>query len=641
MGLESESKNKKQKIAVFANGWSVEYLSMIIEGLRKEALKDCADIFVYTTFVLPVESEVTRENQLKIYDIPDINNFDGAIILANTFTTQTELDKVCKLVKDFKIPTVTSEVKIPGLPMVGSDNYNGIYELTNHLIEKHGVKKIVYVRGVDGNVECAERKRALEDALEEHGLDLVDTIRGDFGFYVASQVVDEWIKSGKPIPDAFVCANDLMALGVISRLQSYGKRVPEDVLVTGFDHVHESQTSYPLVATVSRQWEHMGEYLYAELKNQMECRDENIVKVYPSKFIPSESCGCKPDEEAYNVRLERVRNIYRNSTETDMIDFFFQRIHIEMAGVESKADFNEQAKWQWGNEEFFGRDYCIMIEPTFFDTEDEEYLEKVKDFSEKQDIIYERKAGKSCPLSELYIKDIYPGYTEEMDKSNVFVFSALANLEHLIGLVAVKNSPEILYTLQFKRWLSNLDTLLLNIRNNIFIKRINEQLRQIYMTDFLTDMYNRTGCDNVLYSFIEEERKAGRRSILLFYDINCMKLINDKYGHLNGDLAIKATANAIRNSLPKEYLCGRYGGDEFIAVGHLDDEAELFKYREAFGTALKNIMDGLKVTFKLSASVGFCIIDPSDEGPINDFIRKADESMYEEKQRAHREMGVI
>ncbi|MBR4277589.1 MAG: diguanylate cyclase [Lachnospiraceae bacterium] len=639
MGTDSIVKPKK-KIAVFANAWSAEYLGMVIDGLQKEAAKDCADIFVYTTFVLPNESEEMRVNQLKIYDLPNPNDFDGAIILAHTFNTSTELDKVCSLVKNFKIPTVTTEIKIPGLPMVGTDNYRGIYDLTNHLIEEHGVRKVVFVEGNEGNTECAERRRALEDALEEHGLVLMDTVRGDFGFYMASYNIEEYIKKNKPIPDAFVCANDLMALGVISKLHQYGKRVPEDVIVTGFDHVHESRTSYPLVATVSRQWDNMGKFLYDELNNQIVNPDPSKEIIYPSEFIPSESCGCKPEQEAYDARLERVRNIYTESTETDMVDFFFQRVHIEMSSIGSKEEFPERAKWQWGHEEFFGKDYCIITEPEFFELEDEEYFEKVTKFSDRMDIIYERRDGKSLELRQYDIHGFYPGYKEEPDKSNIFVFSALANLKHLIGYVAIKNNPRILYTLQFKRWVNNLDTLFLNVRHNIFLKRINEKLRQIYMTDFLTDMYNRTGCETVLYKFIEEKKKAGQQTVLLFYDINCMKVINDKYGHLNGDLAIKATANAMRDSLPSNFLLGRYGGDEFIAVGCWDGSRNVDEYRKSFGKALKKIMDGLKVSFRLSASVGDCLIGPDKEGTIDDYIREADESMYEEKERAHKELGI-
>ena len=633
--------NKKKRIAVFANGWSAEYLSQVLEGIKKKAAEDGVDVFVYTTFILPNEDESQQESQLKLFDLMKPDDYDAVIIFAHTFNTDRELKRIANIFRGCDIPMITTEVKVPGMVMVGTGNYGGIYDLSKHLIEVHGAKKIVYVRGNDGNVECAERRKALEDALAEHGLKIEDTIKGDFGFYQASYMLNIWLDEGHALPDAFVCANDLMALGVISRLHNRGIRVPEDVLVTGFDHVHEAQTSYPLVATVSRQWDMMGEYVYEEIKEQFAHPDREAERIYPSKFVPSESCGCQPDHDALKVRLERVRNIYALSTETDMVDFFFQRVHIEMSKVEDRSSFYKYAKEQWGHEEFFGKDYCICVDPLLFEEEDEEYLKRVTRFNERMDVIYERREGTSISPREFDTKEVYPGYVQEPGKSNIYVFSALANLDHLIGYLAVKNTPSILYSLQFKRWINNLDTLFINIRHNIFLKRMNEKLREIYMTDFLTDMYNRTGCENVLYSFIEHQKAAGKKSILLFYDINCMKLINDGYGHLNGDLAIKATTTAMRKSLPKDFLFGRYGGDEFIAVGRASNDKDIEGYREDFDKALKKIVDRLKVPFKLSASVGMCVITPDRKGNIDDFIKEADDSMYEEKQRAHREMGDI
>jgi diguanylate cyclase (GGDEF)-like protein len=638
MGREL-TENKKKKIAVFANGWSSEYMSLFMEGLRKEAEKDNTDIFVFTTYILPNEALEMKENQLKIFDLAKSMEFDGVIALTHTFNSSYEMEKIQEMFEGSDIPRVSTEVRLPGFSMVGSGNYQGVYELATHLIEKHNVRKVVYIRGNDGNPECAERKKALEDALDEHGLVLIDTLKGDFGFYNASRVVEDWMISGKPIPDAFVCANDLMALGVISILHKYGKDVPGDVIVTGFDHVHEGQTSYPMVATVSRQWDNMGPYAYKEICYQMEHRDPDRETIYPSKFVPSESCGCKPDEEAFNKRLEMVRSVFTNATHVDMIDFFFQKVHIEMSVTESKEDFYEQAKWHFGQQTFFGQNYCICTEPGLFEDEDEVYLEKVKNFSPVLDVIYGRKDGRNLPQKQFSTSEIYPGYVPDPNKSEVYVFASLANMEHLIGYLAIKDNPQVLYSNHYKRWLNNLDTLFINIRHNIFLKKMNAKLREIYMNDFLTDMYNRTGCANVLYKFIEDEKQQGHTSVLLFFDINCMKVINDKFGHLSGDLAIKATANAMKKALPEGFLCGRYGGDEFIAVGSYKGE-DVSLYRENFKAELERIKERLQVAFPLSASVGTCIVKPDKDGTVDDFIKEADDSMYEEKEQVHKLLGI-
>ena len=72
------------------------------------------------------------------------------------------------------------------------------------------------------------------------------------------------------------------------------------------------------------------------------------------------------------------------------------------------------------------------------------------------------------------------------------------------------------------------------------------------MNDALTGIYNRTECENVLYNYILEQKNNNKRTMLVFADIDCMKTINDVYGHLNGDFAIKATTEAFKKYAPKD-----------------------------------------------------------------------------------------
>ena len=511
-----------------------------------------------------------------------------------------------------------------------------MYELTDHLIRKHDVKRVIYVKGIVGNIECAERKRAVTDALAEHGLELAGTIQGDFGFYGAMLKVREWLKKGEELPDAFICANDLMALGTINELHKNGIEVPRDVLVTGFDHSRESQLSYPLVATVSRQWDTMGEHVYDTLKAQIEHPDPSFRMEFESSFVPSESCGCAAREKSVLLRLEKVRNIYPDTIRSDMIDLFFQQVRLEMDSLESMQEFYESAVETFGVNDFFGSDYCFCTDRRFFEEDTEDYLLNANCVADEVDVLYEKKKGKSIPQQVIKTRDLYPGYTKRKGKSDLYIICLLNSLDFYIGYIAIRNSPDTLYNLQLKRLVNNLNLLLITIKRYIFSQKNYRKLREIYMTDFLTEMYNRTGCEKALFSFIEDEKAAGRSTVLLFVDINNMKDINDDYGHLNGDLAIKATAEAMRRSLPEGWLLGRYGGDEFIAVGKYTDDMMIDRYRATFATTLENTISGLHIAFNLSASTGYCIIHPDDTGTIDDYLRIADESMYEEKEKAHR-----
>ena len=175
---------------------------------------------------------------------------------------------------------------------------------------------------------------------------------------------------------------------------------------------------------------------------------------------------------------------------------------------------------------------------------------------------------------------------------------------------------------------------LFSMRRHIFSDRVNKELKKIYMTDALTGMYNRTGCQQVLYDYITSRKENNEKSILVFADIDRMKTINDVYGHLNGDLAIRATADAFRAYSPKEWLFGRYGGDEFIAVGPCPDSIDDLIHQ--ISESMSNDFKALNLSFVLHASIGYAFIEPGDDATIDDYIDRADKYMYNEKEKYHK-----
>ena len=76
-----------------------------------------------------------------------------------------------------------------------------------------------------------------------------------------------------------------------------------------------------------------------------------------------------------------------------------------------------------------------------------------------------------------------------------------------------------------------------------------------------------------------------------------MKTINDVYGHLNGDLAIKATAEAFIKYSPDDWLFGRYGGDEFIAVGSCPSSDTIENLIKQISESMSNEFKSLNLAF--------------------------------------------
>ena len=625
-----------KKIAIFTNGFSNEFVEHIVRGMQKKAQQDGVDVFVFVTYCTANSHEIQNKCQLNIFHLPDPKDFDGAVMLTNTYNFPDEQERVCARFQRAGVPMISLEVDVPNMSCIKSENYKGVKELATHLVEHHNAKKIIYVNGIDGNVENQIRRQALVDVLHEHGLELHSEFHCDFGFYTAFLQINAYLDNGNELPDAIVCANDEMALGINSALNERGYTVPEDVLLTGFDMIKSGQHTFPILATVSRGWDHLGELAYDKLYYQIQNPDERFEEECHSYFVPSESCGCKASEEALKSRFDAVRSSYFNTLKQSMMDIFFQGMQIPLSMATKKEDFFDKGMANNADLPMLGQNYCLCTEPDFFELDDEQYPERVRGYSPDMDILYEFRDGKKLSLSHFDSRLLYPGYVKEEGKSNLYIFAPMNYMNYIIGYVAIKNSPELLFDLTLSRFIMNLNSQLFSMRRHIFSERAHNELKQIYMTDALTGMYNRTGCHKVLYDYILSRKENDQKSILVFADIDRMKTINDVYGHLNGDFAIKATAEAFRKFSPKDWIFGRYGGDEFIAVGSCPDTDKIEDLIKQISESMSNEFKSLNLAFMLHASIGYTVIEPGEEATIDDYIELADKYMYAEKENYHK-----
>ena len=624
-----------QRIAIFTNGFSNEFIEHVVTGIQKKAAEDGVDIFVFVTYCSANENDLQNKCQLNIFHLPDPGTFDGAIMLTNTYNFPDEQERVCARFQRAGVPMLSLEVEVPDMSCIKTENYQGVHDLATHLVEHHNAKKIIFVNGIEGNVENNIRRQALLDVLEAHGLKLYHEFKCDFGFYTAYLQMNWFLDEGKDLPDAVVCANDNMALGINSALSEHGYSVPEDVLLTGFDMIKDGQITFPILSTVSRGWDKFGEVAYEKLKYQMKHPDERFTEEYHSYFIPSESCGCPPSEEVLANRFHSIRNSYFENLQQSIIDIFFQRMQIPLSLAGKKEDFFEKGISNANDIPQLGQNYCLCTEPAFFELDDEEYPERIRGYSSNMDILYELREGKRLSLRHFDSKNLYPDYIHEEGKSNLYIFAPMNYMNFIIGYIAIKNSPKLLYNLDLGMFIKNMNAQLFSMRRHIFAERKNAELKKIYMTDGLTGLYNRMGCENVLYGFISNQKAQNKKSILVFADVDRMKKINDVYGHLNGDLAIKATAETFKSCSPKEWLFGRYGGDEFIAVGPCPESDTIENLIRQISEDMTREFNSMNLSFILHASIGYTIIEPGDDAPIDSFIERADKYMYAEKKKYH------
>jgi diguanylate cyclase (GGDEF)-like protein len=164
-----------------------------------------------------------------------------------------------------------------------------------------------------------------------------------------------------------------------------------------------------------------------------------------------------------------------------------------------------------------------------------------------------------------------------------------------------------------------------------------QSLEKTSMTDYLTGVYNRYSCEMRLGEDIARVRRGGETMSLVMLDIDDFKLINDRYGHYNGDACLKQIVDIIRNNIRQGDWLARWGGDEFILLLFNSDEESSVGTMKRIGVALgENPITSEHDNIGLTLSIGICQYNGEDALEI--LFRKVDIALLQAK---HRGKGQI
>ncbi len=632
----------KKKVAIFANGWSNEYLELVLEGVKKKAEENNVDLYAFINYASGEKDKPDNLGEKNIFILPDISQFDGVMLLANTINIQAEREYLSGEVQKYHIPAVSLEYELEGIPWLGTDTYSGMYELTKHLTRQHGVRKVVYVSGPADNAENKMRLQAVRDALAkvDAALQEEDMLYCEWSYYTAYATMCDWLQAHEELPDAFICANDEMAIGVCAALDRYGKKVPEHVIVTGCDCNKMGQELYPILTTVARGWDKLGYDGLELLLKQM--AGENIPKKteYESTPVLGESCGCKVDEERKVSRRRSIIRNHKNERQSSINEWHLRHIDEMLAKMTNTKSLKDHLGWNFAyNHTFEGANFFICLLDNYFSEEESETV-RGGAYTEKMDVCVHIEKGKAKPGGKFYSRDLLPemedvGMDREDGKSHFYLFVPLHVEAENLGYVVFVDELRNIYDKTLYTWARHVSQDLDRVRQNIRLEELNKKLIEVSMTDALTGLKNRTGYDALAFPCLQRCQKAGKPGAMIFADVNRMKLINDKYGHLQGDIALCTVADAIKMTMPPEWIAVRFGGDEFIMVGECQSNEEAEELKNRLSQNLEKLKEERDLCFRLTASFGAVVIRPEENYTLEEYLRKADEAMYVMKQKAH------
>lgn len=622
-------------IAVLLGGVGFDSQKRIISGILDHALSEGDNIYIFTcdgwNYVSRFKYE---EGEYNIYNLPDFTQYDGVIINSDTIHDLKIVEDLVNRIKQARVPCVSLNRKWEGAVCVKLENETGIRSIVNHLIKEHGARTIYFVSGPLDNEDAGQRLAAYKDAMRQNGLEWQEEtiLYGDYTYRSGIKAAKQYLKSDKPMPDAIMAANDEMATGVILTLEEAGYRVPEDILVTGYDNSSIAQLNHPRLTTVRR-----GEYAGAEMAykklRQMILKEHNIAdEIVYGKVIFSQSCGCDKKHNYTHAELQRM--YVKKSVDTDEYLEWIKSSAAEFTGLKTFDDFMEctQRYIRQINPEYFYICMCGSIENYYAELDRmAEGKERGRNASVYKDDIWVPLAyekGEFNSYGEFHKKELLPPECKKGKSGNFYLIMPMHHQDYCFGYCVVGNYERVLKDRFFLHFVLNLDNALETVRKQDTMKAVLTRMSQIWIYDELTGIYNRAGFRKYAANLMEEAVKRKEPVGILFVDIDGLKTVNDTYGHEEGDVYIKAIAHLLEENCRRGEILTRYGGDEFVILLSGYGKEDVKAYISKIDTDIRNYRLQAAKQYRMDASIGYYVEENAANINLEKIIEMADQNMY-------------
>jgi len=629
-----------KKIAVIVAGIDETYQSSILKGIQSSASKLGLNCFIFASFTGVMDNKSHDFGEMNIFKLPDFKAFDGAILLTNTIDYQPAVSDILKRIISAGIPAVSIDNDVPGLFHIGIDNCSAMREITEHFIKVHGFSRFNYISGPADNPESADRLGAFLKVLEENGLTIEDDriFYGDFRGASGKAAVEYFLHSGDPLPQAIICANDVMAAAAVNSLHEAGYLIPKEIAVSGFDNVFSNHNLRVELTSVDRPLLQSGRLACRMLFNKFNDtpQSSSIILNMSPRF--TESCGCKDSaiQDAAEYKELNIANYSRIETMNHYMSVF-NRLSCELNGADNFDDYILSMKnfiKFMDPEEFY---FCLN------ENWDSQFIEDNGNIRKKEDIPTSYTENVSIPIAyckgeffddvKTSVGELIPKLPDNQDGEKFYYFLPLHFGERCLGYMATNNCRVSLHNAMFQSWCITVNNSLENIRKRNALDYAVKKLGNLYAQDTFSGIYNRNGFVLATTEIFKSCAEDSRKIMLMFIDLDGLKGINDTFGHAVGDEAIRAVADVLTRSCTEGEIFCRFGGDEFIvfAADFSDEDA-----KQLTAKIQENILwynNASDNGYELSASTGYVIAVPKMGEDLFRFVTEADKVMYETKRK--------
>lgn len=646
-----------KNVAVLIYDLTIEYHLSIIEGITKY-FDDKPDVCLS---IVPVNAAHASGSNYgyqywTLLELVKTKMFDGVIVATNTFCeymTMKSLEEELAPLSTRPMVSVSVPLEFPSSRYTYISSEKPFTQIIKHLVKKHGRKRIAFFSAeLSGSLESDERLQSYKAALKANGLEFDENLvfPGDFTPRTTGEYLRKHFPSKESLTfDALLCSNDYMAGGALDAFKDLGIRVPEDVIVTGFDDGDIAKAAIPSLTTINQNVPGLSyaaaELLYKAINGQDASHSVKI-DCFP---IYRQSCGCVPKTIHSHSFFDDEGQFHDVDTKTTNLNLFgnplndLLSIHSLLDMTETIADVNEYFKSLIDNLKSSFIPYCAfcLYEKEFCIGPDDSFILPDK---AKLMMFYDGQKN----LAQNFFKEdgipfnpndsLLPPVVGELSHGNFIIVPIfIRNLNYGYIVFQIPMPKYTVYSIYMKI-LSNAFVhsyeYTRNMTENQKLEALTEVLSKESRTDELTGIFNRRGFMEYGQRMLDLSIATGAKGSVFFFDMDGLKKINDTLGHKMGDTAIQTLAEVLKEAFHKSDIVGRLSGDEFAVIAPGFDKKNEPILRARIEQLCNDVSQKKNLPLNISTSFGIATYS-ADKSKLNQLLIQADKGLYKEKKIKH------
>lgn len=570
---------RRKCIGVFMGQPNLPFQTELLKHIRDNAFAAGCNVAVFSAMIYTGGYPYFQEGESQNVALANFDTMDAVIVVPDTLqANESDGKNVMEYIrKNFHGPRVALDIEAEGYKQFFCDDADSVAFLVSHLIEEHECSDIAFMTGVEGHPHSIGRLNGYYKALKEHNIPIDESrvFYGDFWYNAGERVVEELCKSEKGLPQAIACANDAMAVSVYKALETRGYRIPEDILVTGFDHAgNASSGNYPITSAMRN----IGEIAEQAMRYIFNEWGLNDLPKFESQecLVINKSCGCKINK----------RQTYHIST-LNTLDGYYSCYNFMLEDMISSDDIHAcvwKIDWYASDMPNFLNKFSNLRICLCDDWNTLVASEHEGSFSDNVILALDKRDMRPGDANNGNIKDMrfmakvvfprkdyFPGFGDINEEPAVYYFNVLHFGKNCFGYSVLsynKDTDDYVYDDVYVRWVRTVNASLESLRRQYAVEALHQAAEERAITDTMTGLFNRNGYNKMLAEMIDDIGED-EKFAFLFFDNNGLKYINDTYGHVAGDDVICQTARVIsRQYFPeaRKEVNFRIGGDEYVKL---------------------------------------------------------------------------